>query len=109
MLDQGCLSPSEFPVNTHGGLLGMGAPWEVEAQKNACMMSALQSGYYELTLLYAMWFFRYQHFSPLSRRVSNLLRKVIKARILECSLKVLASVLQFMATEEFSGQAQSPS
>ena len=27
----GVLSPSEFPVNTHGGLLSFGAPWETPA------------------------------------------------------------------------------
>uniref|UniRef100_A0A0D3JSQ3 Thiolase C-terminal domain-containing protein n=1 Tax=Emiliania huxleyi (strain CCMP1516) TaxID=280463 RepID=A0A0D3JSQ3_EMIH1 len=28
--------PSVLPVNTHGGLLGFGAPWEVPAMYNAC-------------------------------------------------------------------------
>lgn len=28
------LSPSEFPINTHGGLLAFGAPWEVPAMYN---------------------------------------------------------------------------
>jgi acetyl-CoA acetyltransferase len=30
----GVLSPSEFPVNTHGGLLSFGAPWETPAMYN---------------------------------------------------------------------------
>jgi acetyl-CoA acetyltransferase len=30
----GVLSPSEFPVNTHGGLLAFGAPWETPAMYN---------------------------------------------------------------------------
>ena len=27
----GQLDPQDFPINTHGGLLGFGAPWEVPA------------------------------------------------------------------------------
>lgn len=30
----GVLSPEEFPVNTHGGLLSFGAPWETPAMYN---------------------------------------------------------------------------
>ena len=30
----GALSPAKFPVNTHGGLLAFGAPWEVPAMYN---------------------------------------------------------------------------
>lgn len=30
----GKISVQDFPVNTHGGLLGMGAPWEVPAMYN---------------------------------------------------------------------------
>jgi acetyl-CoA acetyltransferase len=30
----GVLSPTEFPVNTHGGLLAFGAPWETPAMYN---------------------------------------------------------------------------
>jgi acetyl-CoA acetyltransferase len=30
----GILTPEQFPVNTHGGLLGFGAPWEVPAMYN---------------------------------------------------------------------------
>jgi len=30
----GILSPDEFPINTHGGLLGYGAPWETPAMYN---------------------------------------------------------------------------
>ena len=26
---QGVLTPEQFPINTHGGLLAFGAPWEV--------------------------------------------------------------------------------
>mmetsp|Transcript_3473 Transcript_3473/g.3621 ORF Transcript_3473/g.3621 Transcript_3473/m.3621 type:complete len:365 (+) Transcript_3473:127-1221(+) len=30
-LQKGVLSPDQFPVNTHGGLLAMGSPWEAPA------------------------------------------------------------------------------
>ena len=30
----GSLSPSDFPINTHGGLLSFGAPWETPAMFN---------------------------------------------------------------------------
>lgn len=30
----GILEPSQFPINTHGGLLSFGAPWEVPAMYN---------------------------------------------------------------------------
>jgi acetyl-CoA acetyltransferase len=30
----GYLSPSDFPINTHGGLLSFGAPWETPAMYN---------------------------------------------------------------------------
>lgn len=32
--NQGILTPKEFPVNTHGGLLSFGAPWETPAMYN---------------------------------------------------------------------------
>lgn len=32
--NNGVLSPSDFPVNTHGGLLAFGAPWETPAMYN---------------------------------------------------------------------------
>jgi len=31
LIKSGSLSCGEFPINTHGGLLGFGAPWEVPA------------------------------------------------------------------------------
>lgn len=40
-------SPNSFPVNTHGGLLGFGAPWEVPAMYNiieACEQLAGSAG-----------------------------------------------------------------
>ena len=40
-------SPSAFPVNTHGGLLAFGAPWEVPAMYNiieACEQLAGRAG-----------------------------------------------------------------
>ena len=33
-INGGVLSPDKFPVNTHGGLLGFGAPWETPALYN---------------------------------------------------------------------------
>jgi acetyl-CoA acetyltransferase len=30
-LQVGSLDIADFPINTHGGLLGMGAPWEAPA------------------------------------------------------------------------------
>jgi acetyl-CoA acetyltransferase len=30
----GVLEPTQFPINTHGGLLAFGAPWEVPAMYN---------------------------------------------------------------------------
>ena len=32
--ETGKLEPEDFPINTHGGLLGFGAPWEVPAAYN---------------------------------------------------------------------------
>ena len=32
--DNPCYVPSDFPINTHGGLLAFGAPWEVPAMFN---------------------------------------------------------------------------
>ena len=32
--NNGILSPKDFPVNTHGGLLSFGAPWETPAMYN---------------------------------------------------------------------------
>eukprot|EP01063_Lacrimia_lanifica_P022396 TRINITY_DN30001_c0_g1_i1.p1 TRINITY_DN30001_c0_g1~~TRINITY_DN30001_c0_g1_i1.p1 ORF type:complete len:425 (+),score=131.80 TRINITY_DN30001_c0_g1_i1:70-1275(+) len=34
MLQRGTLTPSRFPINTHGGLQCFGAPWEVPAMYN---------------------------------------------------------------------------
>ena len=32
--NDGVLTPDTFPINTHGGLLGFGAPWETPAMFN---------------------------------------------------------------------------
>lgn len=40
----GVLSPAEFPVNTHGGLLSFGAPWETPAMYNVLEAVAQLSG-----------------------------------------------------------------
>jgi acetyl-CoA acetyltransferase len=33
-MDSATYSPNDFPVNTHGGLLAFGAPWETPAMFN---------------------------------------------------------------------------
>jgi acetyl-CoA acetyltransferase len=32
--NKGVLSPADFPINTHGGLLSFAAPWETPAMYN---------------------------------------------------------------------------
>lgn len=40
----GSLSPTEFPINTHGGLLCFGAPWETPAMYNIIEATAQLTG-----------------------------------------------------------------
>lgn len=40
----GSLSPSEFPINTHGGLMCFAAPWETPAMYNIIEATAQLTG-----------------------------------------------------------------
>lgn len=42
--DGGVLSPNQFPINTHGGLMCHGAPWEVPAMYNVTEAIAQMAG-----------------------------------------------------------------